>query len=122
MGGGKCSGDDGLVGLVEMNVGHAVATPASSDGREGLWLFCEEGLLLLGRELEDSTALLLAVERGEDLVVETEVGMVYVCALDGSFKAEGEFAEEDDLLSGFGHDDVLPDGPPARRAGVRTPL
>ena len=48
VGGADSSGDEGFVGVFEMDEGHAHASPAALDGREGLGLVGDEGLLLLG--------------------------------------------------------------------------
>ena len=52
----------------------------------------DEGGLLIEGEFEDSAALFLVGEGGEDLVVEAEVGVVHVGAFSGSGKLEGEAA------------------------------
>jgi hypothetical protein len=54
------------------------------------------GGLLVEGEFEDAAAFFLTGEGGEDLVVETEVGVVHVGALDGFGEREGEAAEEGD--------------------------
>jgi hypothetical protein len=94
VGGPEGAGHDGLVGLVEVEEGHAHASPASLDGREDVGLVGDEGALLLECELEDAAAFFLGGEGGEDLVVEAEVGVVHVGAFDGSGELEGEAAEE----------------------------
>ena len=80
-----------------MNVGHAHATPAALDGGEGAWLLGYKGLLLLWCELDDSATSFLAGERGEDAVVEAEVGMAHVGAFDDFWKTERLLAEGGDL-------------------------
>ncbi len=47
---GSC--DEGLIGCVEMDEGHAHASPAAVDRGEGLWLLGDEGLLLLWSKLD----------------------------------------------------------------------
>ena len=94
VGGLEGSNHDGLVGLVEMEVGHAHASPPSLDWREDVGLVGDEGGLLFEGEFEDAAALFLAGEGGEDLVVEAEVGVVHVGAFDGFGQCEGEAAEE----------------------------
>ena len=85
---------DGFVGLIELDVGHAHAAPSSLNRGEDVGLVGYEGGLLVECEFEDSEAIFLAGEGGEDLVVEAEVGVVHVRALDGSRELEGEAAEE----------------------------
>ena len=89
-------GHDGFVGFVEVDVGHSHASPSSLDGREDVGLVGDEGGLLVECEFEDSVTLFFAGEGGEDLVVQAEVGMVHVRALDGSGELEGKAAEEFD--------------------------
>jgi len=88
------TGHDGLVGLVELDEGHAHASPSSLDRREDVGLVGYKGGLLIEGEFENAAALLLAGEGGEDVVVEAEVGVVHVRAFDGSGELEGEAAEE----------------------------
>jgi hypothetical protein len=83
VGGLKGAGHDGLVGLVEVNEGHAHASPPSLDWGEYVGLIGEEGGLLLEGEFEDSASFFLAREGGEDAVVKTEGGMAHVGAFDG---------------------------------------
>jgi hypothetical protein len=83
---------------MEMEEGHAHASPAALDGGEDLGLFGEEGLLLLGCEFEDAAAFVLCGEGGEDAVVEAEVRVAHVRGFDGSGKLEGEAAEEFNAL------------------------
>ena len=73
-----------LVGFVEVDEGHAHASPAALNGGKGLRVFGDEGLLLVGSELDDSVAIFLSRKSGEDSVVEAEVGVVHVGAFDGS--------------------------------------
>ena len=94
--GAQSPGNEGLVGFVEMDEGHAHATPAALDGGEGLWLFGDEGLLLFWRELDDSETFLLRGEGCEDAIVEAEVGVVHVGAFRGPRKLECEATEEFD--------------------------
>jgi len=96
VGGAEGPGDQGLVGFVEMDEGHAHASPTALDGGEGLWLFCDEGLLLFWRELDDSATFLLCGEGREDAIVEPEVGVVHVGAFRGPRKLECEATEEFD--------------------------
>jgi hypothetical protein len=77
--------------------GHAHAAPASLDWGEDVRLVGDEGALLLEGEFEDPAPLFLGGEGGEDLVVESEVGVVHVGAFDGSAELESEAAEEDYL-------------------------
>ena len=91
------AGHDGLVGLIELDVGHAHASPSSLDRREDVGLVGDEGGLLIEGEFEDSVTLFLAGESGEDLVVEPEVGVIHVGAFDGLGECQGEAAEEGDL-------------------------
>ena len=88
------AGHDGLVGLIEVNVGHAHAAPASLDRGEDVGLVSYKAGLLFEGEFEDAAALLLAGEGGEDPVIEAKVGVVHVGAFDGSGELEGEAAEE----------------------------
>jgi len=74
VGGLEGAGHDGLVGLVEAEEGHAHASPSSVDRREDVGLVGYEGALLIECQFEDSAALFLGGEGGEDLVVEAEVG------------------------------------------------
>jgi hypothetical protein len=85
---------DGLVCLVEVDVGHAHAAPASLDGGEDVGLVGDEGGLLFEGEFEDSATFLLSGECGEDLVIEAEVGVVHVGTFGGSGELKGEAAEE----------------------------
>ena len=94
VGGFEGAGHDGFVGLVEVDEGHAHASPSSLDGREDVGLVGDEGGLLIEGELEDSAAFFLVGERGKDLVVEAEVGVVHVGAFNGSGELEGEAAVE----------------------------
>ena len=94
VGGFQCAGHDGLVGLVEVDEGHAHSSPSSLDGREDVGLVGDEGCLLFEGEFEDSAALFLVSEGGEDAIVEAEVGVIHVGAFDGSGELEGEAAEE----------------------------
>jgi hypothetical protein len=64
------------------------------DGREDVGLVGDEGALLFDGELENAAAFFLREDSGEDLVVEAEVGLVHVGALDGFREFEGEAAEE----------------------------
>ena len=93
-GGFEGAGHDGLVGLVEVEEGHAHASPASLDWGEDVGLVGDEGALLIECEFEDSAAFFLGGQGGEDLVVEAEVGVVHVGAFDGSGEFKGEAAEE----------------------------
>jgi hypothetical protein len=93
-----------------VDVGHAHAAPSSLNRREDATLIGDEGVLLVESEFEDSVTVFLAGEGGEDLVVETEVGMVHVRTLDGSGELECEAAEEFDvgihrgmIVRGFRH-------------------
>jgi hypothetical protein len=78
IGGAERSRDKGFVGMVEMDEGHAHASPAALEGREGMRLVGDKGLLLLKCEFKDATAFLLRRESGEDAVIETEVGVTHV--------------------------------------------
>jgi len=93
-GGFEGAGHDELVGVVEVDEGHAHASPSSLNGREDVGLVGYEGALLFECQFEDSAALFLGGEGGEDLVVEAEVGLVHVGAFDGSGEFKGEAAEE----------------------------
>ena len=114
VGGLESSGHDGLVGLVELNVGHAHASPSSLDWREDVRLIGYEGGLLIEGEFEDSVTVFLAGEGGEDLVVEAEVGVVHVRTFDGVRKLEGEAAEECYVLVFAHRSPLLFLGPPMR--------
>ncbi len=94
IGGAQGSGDKVFIGFVEMDEGHAHASPAAVDGGEGPWLLGDEGLLLLWRELDHPATFFLSGEGCEDASVETEVGVAHVRTLGGSWKLEGEAAEE----------------------------
>jgi hypothetical protein len=94
VGGLEGSGHDGLVGAIEVDVGHAHASPSPLDWREDVGLVGYKGGLLVESEFEDAEAFFLAGEGGEDLVVEAEVGVVHVGAFDGFGQCEGEAAEE----------------------------
>jgi hypothetical protein len=94
VGGLEGAGHHGLVGLVEVDVGHAHASPPSLNGREDVRLIGDEGGLLIEGEFEDAAALFLAGEGGEDLVIEAEVGVVHVGAFEGFGELQGEAAEE----------------------------
>src|SRR5580704_1238942 len=87
-----------------MNEGHAAAAPPAVDRGKAVRPLGNEGLLLLWSEFEYAGSFVLIGERGEDAVVEAEVGMAHVGALGGSFEAESQLAEERDLSVhvGFG--------------------
>src|ERR1700735_5284203 len=79
-----------------MNEGHAHSSPAAVDRGEGVGLLGDEGVLLLRRELEHTVTFFLSGEGCEDAAVETEVRVVHVRALYGSWKLECEATEEFD--------------------------
>jgi hypothetical protein len=77
-----------------VDVGHAHASPSPLDRREDVGLIRDERGLLIEGEFEDSAAFFLCGEGSEDLVVEAEVGVSHVGALDGFRKLKGQAAEE----------------------------
>ena len=102
MGSLESAGHDGLIGLVEVDIGHAHASPSTLNGREDVGLIGYEGGLLVESEFENAASFFLAGESGEDLVVEAKVGVVHMRAFDDSWEHEGETAEESDFRC-FGH-------------------
>lgn len=101
-GGAEAAVEDRFVGGEEMDMGAADLSPSARNGREDAGLLGgEEGLLVCG-ELDHSAALGLGRECGEDAAVEAKLRLTHVGGFEGSFKTEGKFLEEGDLLVQLG--------------------
>src|SRR5579864_563688 len=83
VGGNFCEGD----------AGGAFFAPAAGNGAENFGGILDHTGLLIGREQEDSVALMLESEGGEDFAGDAEVGVAEVGAFGGLGEREGDLAK-----------------------------
>jgi hypothetical protein len=79
--------------LCEGDAGGAFFAPAAWNWGEDLRGVLDHASLLIGREQEDSEALMLECERGEDLAGNAEIGVAEMGAFSGFGKRECDAAK-----------------------------